>query len=225
MIECFYRKLAAWPQRDTTERKSKYQFKATYADTLKALEYELDRIEATDVILEGLLTSTKMRRDGWPLTDTAFTHPGMRLSWQSNLVGPGELMTDEYETWQANLRAIALTMEALRAVGRWGTMKRRQQYKGLLPSSSPAPNTGTFMSYQQAASYISEMAGGGAGMEASVILASSLSLRAVYRLAARNLHPDKQSGDHEKFVRLETARQMVEEYQSLYGDISKKPGG
>ena len=46
---------------------------------------------------------------------------------------------DKYSNWQANLRAIALSLEALRAEDRYGVTRRAEQYKGwakLLPPNA-----------------------------------------------------------------------------------------
>lgn len=52
--------------------------------------------------------------------------------------GPLTYETAEFATWQDNLRAIALGLEALRAVDRYGISKRGEQYRGwkALPMSS-----------------------------------------------------------------------------------------
>ena len=235
MTDILYRKLTAWPQRDTAERKSRYVFSVGYANTLKQLEDELDKIDATDVVLEGFIPVNKIRRDGWPLSDTPSPHPGLRLSWQSRLVGTGELMTDEYNTWPANLRAIGLTLEALRAVGRYGAMTKKQQYKGLIepppkpapskpapskpdPPKTPAPLTqtlakhidpGPFKSVQRAAQWLSLWT----DWAASDVLSNSVAARSAYNAAALDLHPDT-GGTHELFLRLSEAKALLDSYHS-----------
>lgn len=39
-------------------------------------------------------------------------------------------MTGEYDDWRDNLRAVALSLEALRAVDRYGVSRRGEQYRG-----------------------------------------------------------------------------------------------
>ena len=226
MNKILYRKLDSWPQRNTSERKSRASFRTSYPDTLAHVEYELDRINATDVALDGFVPTTKTRRDGWPLSDTPALHPGLRLSWQSATHGPGELMTDEYETWPANLRAIGLTLEALRAVGRYGAMARKQQYKGLLASPPPAPPpSAARTSPAPAADPSAErllnaarfIARHGGNTSAQTLLLDDTVAAQAYKTAAKNLHPDGQpASENDRFTRLfqqlQTAKTLLDKH-------------
>ena len=53
--------------------------------------------------------------------------------------GPLLFVCGRFTTWQDNLRAIAKTMEALRAVKRWGATQSDEQYTGFraLPAATP----------------------------------------------------------------------------------------
>lgn len=229
MTAIMYRKLDSWPQRSTSDRKSRSQFRTSYPDMLKHIEYEMERIDATDIVLEGFIPVNKIRRDGWPLSDTPAPHPGLRLSWQSQTHGPGELITDEYETWPANLRAVGLTLEALRAVGRYGAMARKQQYKGLVASPKPPPAPSPPAAKPgppkmpaldpaaeralNAARFIARH-GGGAAAE---VLTSLDKLTASYKNAAANLHPDRQPhSERERFTKLfqslQTAKEVMDKH-------------
>ncbi len=55
--------------------------------------------------------------------------PGVRISFESKH-GPLTYATDTHEFWQHNVRGIALGLQALRAVDRYGVTKRGEQYTG-----------------------------------------------------------------------------------------------
>jgi hypothetical protein len=58
--------------------------------------------------------------------------------------GPLEYATDVFDDWQDNVRAIALGLEALRRVDRYGIAKRGEQYRGWkqLEAGGPSPARG-----------------------------------------------------------------------------------
>lgn len=112
-------------------------FKADWSSTLHLLERELEHLGASYAIIELAIPPSGIRLDGWPKAEARASHPGVVLSFDSQ---HGDLRygTDKYPTWQANVRAIALGLEALRKVERYGIAQRAQQYTGWaqLPESS-----------------------------------------------------------------------------------------
>jgi hypothetical protein len=64
-------------------------------------------------------------------------HPGVEISFDSRAHGRQSFATDEYDDWQDNVRAIALSLEALRAVERWGVSKGRQYAGFALLAAGP----------------------------------------------------------------------------------------
>jgi hypothetical protein len=117
------------------ERKG-IQFKASWSKTARDLERELAYLDATDVIVEIAVSAGDIRLDGELRANARPSHPGVRLSFQSKH-GSLSYTCDTYEAayygqmpdWQANVRAIVLTLEALRAVDRYGATKG-EQYAG-----------------------------------------------------------------------------------------------
>lgn len=130
--------LDRWPLPDTPKRKSP-QFKARYDDTLALLEAELGFLGAEGNVVLQVVTrngADDLRRDGALRFHARIEHPGVRLSFDSKH-GPLTYSTDRYETywgntpsWQHNLRAIALSLQALRAVDRYGITRTGEQYRG-----------------------------------------------------------------------------------------------
>lgn len=80
-------------------------------------------------MIQLALDETDIRLDGWPRGNATPRHHGVILAFESKH-GPLKYATARYYPWQANLRAIALGLEALRAVDRYGVTKRGEQYAG-----------------------------------------------------------------------------------------------
>lgn len=132
MIDLRFHPLTEWPAAATpaAQRKSRYSFRARWDSTLELLEIELGHLKATDVIISAALRPEDIRIDGWPRSNAAEPrHPGVILSFASKH-GPLRYLTDRYDGWKANVRAIALGLEALRAVDRYGITERGEQYVG-----------------------------------------------------------------------------------------------
>jgi hypothetical protein len=70
-----------------------------------------------------------LRLDGQPYANTRPRHPGVTVAFKSNH-GPLKYTADKFATWTENLRAIALGLEALRKVDRYGVTSRGEQYAG-----------------------------------------------------------------------------------------------
>lgn len=108
----------------------KNPFKAGWLTTLNLLERELEFLGATYCVIELALDSTELRMDGWPKASAQPRHAGVIISFDSE---HGDLRygTDRYLfDWKTNVRAIALGLEKLRAVERYGIANRGEQYKG-----------------------------------------------------------------------------------------------
>ncbi|WP_165701546.1 hypothetical protein [Crateriforma conspicua] len=61
----------------------------------------------------------------------------MILSFESDSAGGLSFPCDSCDLWQHNVRSIALAMQALRAVDRYGVTRRAEQYRGW--ARLPAP--------------------------------------------------------------------------------------
>ncbi len=120
-----------WTDPVTKGRASQYRFRATWTDTLDLLIGEAEQLGATLVVLQVDCAPGDIRRDGMLYAKARVGFPGVRVSFDSRH-GPLTYATDAYETWQANVRALALALQALRAVDRYGVTRRGQQYTGWL---------------------------------------------------------------------------------------------
>lgn len=177
MIDLRFHPLTEWPAARTpvAQRKSRWSFRAGWNETLALLEDELLKLRATDVVVSAALRSEDIRIDGWPRANASVTYPGVILSFSSKH-GPLRYLTDRYEFWQHNLRAIALGLGALRAVDRYGITERGEQYVGW--KAIPATTT----SRADSKGFLFKIAG-----ETSP---SDLDEKAIYRKALIAAHPD-----------------------------------
>lgn len=206
--------IATWPGPPTRSRQSS-PFRAGWGSTLELLEKELRALQAKDVLLQTFHTENQLRHDGLPYANARTPdNPGVILTFNSKH-GPLSFPCDTYRSWQDNIRAIALAMEALRKVDRYGVTKSDEQYRGwkALPGSGGTSNT---LTAEEAARIVADLAyrvGGGphAYAAAERILRDPAELRARYREAARGAHPDA-GGSTEEFQRLQLAKSILEEH-------------
>jgi hypothetical protein len=126
------------------------QFSASYEVTLDDLRRELDAVGAyrhgSAAVIQVVTPRRNLRRDGMLRAGTKIEVPEVALSFVSDH-GPLTFHCDRYkvrsiaregEPWQHNLRAIVKTMEALRAVERYGAVETGQQYRGFLAIENPS---------------------------------------------------------------------------------------
>lgn len=128
-----------WPGEPTAERKSHPFRKQTshgwmghgvnWSSTIETLERELEQLGADDVLLQMEVTKRDIRNDGWIRADARPKGPGIILTFESKH-GPLSYPCDTFTDWQANVRAVALSLEALRKVDRYGVTRRGEQYSG-----------------------------------------------------------------------------------------------
>lgn len=108
-------------------------FTAEWSSTVTLLSKELRAHGAEQTLLEMDFRTTDLRVDGLPRADRRARSAGVVLSFVANKV-PGRpslrYEVGTYASWQDNIRAIALGLEALRAVDRYGVTRRGEQYRG-----------------------------------------------------------------------------------------------
>lgn len=185
------------------QRRSRSTFKASWPSTLGLLNTELINLGAEAVIIEADFAESDIRLDGLPRANArqpAF--PGIRISFGSKL-GRLAYQTDTCEFWQHNVRSIALGLESLRAVDRYGITAHAEQYTGFkaLPSAAtPGPD-------------LSTVEGALAWLRSEEVLGfvgDGLTPKAAYRQASLRYHPDA-GGDTSMWSRVDTAAQLLKE--------------
>lgn len=179
-------------------RRSHASFRASWSNTQALLDDELDHLDGQRVVLQADFREQDLRVDGMPRANARQPEfPGIKISFDSQH-GPLVYATDTYAFWQHNVRAIALALEALRAVNRYGVTKRAEQYQGwkAIGAGPTAHPDGPVFTRGAAAGWLA--ARGGAGISAAEILAHPDIARRAYKRAALRLHPDT-GGDAAEF--------------------------
>jgi hypothetical protein len=118
-------------------------FTATWTDTRDLLLAEADHLGANLVVVELDLTRDDLRQDGEIRASARLGSGRVRISLDTRH-GAMRYACDRYlparsgnrrgplQAWQANARAIALTLQALRAVDRYGAVHSAEQYRGFM---------------------------------------------------------------------------------------------
>lgn len=200
------RPLGAWTDPVTTKRRSASVFQANWDSTLRLLRFEAEKLGADLIVLQIDVTEADLRRDGMLRTHATVGYPGVVITLNSRH-GPLRYATDAYEqrwqggltSWQANVRAIALSLEALRAVDRYGVTNRGEQYTGWKQLSA-GTSKGGFTSAVEAEAWMRRQVTGDY---------ANATPRDIYRLLVKHYHPDR-GGDPDKWDRLDQARQALD---------------
>lgn len=181
------------------------RFKAGWTATMDLLQRELRHLDAVEpIVIEAGYQPHEIRLDGRPRANAKLSDPAVIVSFGSRL-GPLRYAADTYHEHADNLRAIALTLEHLRAVDRYGVTKRGEQYQGwaaLPPSGEGA------MSADEAEAFIRHHGVPAPDEDDYVREIAKIPLVRFYRRAAKRLHPDV-GGDPAEWAKLDRARQAV----------------
>jgi hypothetical protein len=202
MIDLRFRPLErdAWPGELAGQRS---QFRSSVNDTWKLLEFELRKLQAGNIIVEAGFTLQQLRNDGWPHAGATPKHAGVALYFDSP-EGPLRFPCGTYKSWQANLHAIALTLEKLRAIDRYGVTLTHQQYAGF--KMLPAPDGRSLA--RHAATIVASLA----VRPVDYIMEDRESFRLAYRGAAQKCHPDTSTDREEDWRQLQDAARILESY-------------
>lgn len=145
------RPITTWPGTRTPTYDRRSTFRASFSDTLTLLRRELDALVAERVVLEIAIPpgERNWRNDGRPRAHVRADHPGVVLAFRSiDKARDMRFATDRFVTWQENLRAIALGLEALRKFDRYG-LGDDAQYAGFAQltagGATPSPERGAIL--------------------------------------------------------------------------------
>lgn len=216
--------IKVWPKGwlERGEERSGSPFSSTYQKTLDDLDVELEAVRAVDVVIQVDAAANQIRADGGLRADAKVAHPGVILTVATKSLGTMIYATDRFgrgtrrtsagwawiPAWQQNLRAIALGMEALRKVERYGIAEQGQQYAGYKELGSGIPLGEHVVEETMTIA------------DAAIILADGIwngertpeairpMVEGLFKEQAKRLHPDA-GGDEAPFRRLVMARNLL----------------
>lgn len=195
------RPLGLWGRPVTDPRKPGSRFRVSWEGTIADLEDEVTLLDGGRIVVQVDADATEIRRDGMLRARAKVGFPGVKVSFDSRH-GPLTYATDAYDHWQANVRAIALALEALRAVDRYGVTGSGEQYRGWTAiGSAPAEKT---LSVADAAVALAPWWPG----PGSDLRSSEAAVTAAFRGAARVHHPDA-GGSADAFRLISAARDVL----------------
>src|ERR1700675_3855774 len=84
-------------------------------------------LDAKKLVFQIDVRESEIRLDGLPSARARPNDPAVIVSFDSKH-GPLRYFCDQFTDWQDNIRAIALGLEALRKVERYGITHRGEQY-------------------------------------------------------------------------------------------------
>lgn len=205
--------IGEWPGTLTpwSERKAS-PFSASLGSTLQILGREVYALVDTlaqqnSVELLIAIPASQFRQDGRPYARANAEHPGVILSLDSRH-GHLSYPCDTFRTWQDNLRAVALALEALSKVDRYRVTRHGEQYRGFLAIESTSMPAG-FSTAHAAWAFLMGVATG-AGDVIRVENAERGALVLALRTAQRKSHPDM-GGDPSVFQRVTLAEAKLRE--------------
>lgn len=216
------RPIDQWPGEPTRNRVSA-QFTAEWGDTLETLEREVRALQRyrgdAEVIMQLHLSERDCRLDGGIRANASPSSPGAIISFESKH-GPLRYWADQYDSggymgsrrrmpgWQANVRAIALGLEALRKVERYGIAHRGEQYTGFGALPPGAISLGAHvetMTVEEASALLYGLAGID---HPKGLIPNADQVKYLFNIAAKAHHPDA-GGDADMFRRLVMARNLL----------------
>jgi hypothetical protein len=189
-MEYRFRPLSDWrgPKTAPEDRRSRGAFKASWSATLDLLDRELWMLEAELLVIEADFREQDLRLDGMIRANARpGEFPGVRLAFEAKHLGPLIYQVDSCMFWQHNVRSIALGLEALRSIKRWGIAEHGEQYKGWLAIEPPRDGVPTTTT------------------EAHEVISRFGSVAE----ALRRTHPDH-GGDPEEFRRVLAAKRILQ---------------
>jgi len=189
------------PISDRTPFTGKHQrspFDSPWSRTKQLFLKEVRHLCGTDLVLELDVTERAIRLDGGLYANSRPATPAVRVAFDS-VHGPLTYATDRFTTWQDNVRAIALGLEALRKVDRYGITKRGEQYAGWkqLPAGSGAAPS--HMTRDEAGDLLYRVSG----------LSIYQPPEEAWRRARAVSHPDCNDGDRTVWDQVEQAAKVL----------------
>lgn len=207
-------------------------FKMPYAKMLENLKAEVQRMRARNVAIAMDIGPEHLRRDGSLYADARPRTSRVLLTLDRTVAGAVRQLRFpcwKYMLWQENLHAIALTLEALRAVERHGAVEQDQHLRGFaaLGAGDGAPSAVNTQALalppERAARILVEthptMGASAGGMGIDVLAKAMLdrdasaSMMKLAHESRSHAHPDR-SGNDGLFATVNAAFEVLKAYHS-----------
>lgn len=188
-----------WPgARTPRHQQQRSRFDSTFSKTDELLRSELEKLKAKQVVLQMDIEARDIRLDGQIRANARPKSSAVILSFQSKN-GALSFPCDRFDDWQDNVRAIALSLEALRKVDRYGVTRNNEQYTGWsqLPPPAAQPTSELVADLQ----WLAQLAGCSLSE-----LRSRERLATVIKKAERITHPDA-GGNAADFKRIQKIKE------------------
>lgn len=184
-----------------TGKRTSSRFSARWGDTEALLLREVRALGGRNLVIEVDVTEDGIRLDGRLYANARPASPAVRVAFESRH-GPLSYATDRFPSWQDNVRAIALGLEALRRVDRYAITEHGEQYTGFkaLPAGRAMP--ASHMTRDHALDALHPAAG-------IVVGGGPVDLDALYRRARAAAHPDRNGGDRSRWDLVEEAGRVL----------------
>lgn len=195
-------------------------FKTGHSETLRLLDRELRMVGAIEPLVQLALHEKEFNRNGDPYSGAIPEHPGVIVSFRKKVKRlsagdktefvdvPLSFPCNTFRTWEANLRAIAIAMEDLRRIDRYGVSQGAEQYLGFRALPPPGPDHPEVMTVDAAARLICRMAG--VALDVNKVIADRELFRDLYQGCAKKLHPDAQNHKPDEWAKLQAAKNLIE---------------
>lgn len=214
--EVVYRSLDGWSG-PRTRAPQRSRFDASWEKTWTLLMREASSLGARRVLILLDADATHFRLDGRLRAEAKLRSQAVVVVVDGRH-GPIRLPCDRYDRWQDNIRAIALSLEALRSVDRYGVTRSSEQYRGwtALPPGSAPEAADPWRTVEEAAVFLMRIVDprdatyeDGIDGAARSLLEDPEALSYLWREVVRRTHPD-QGGDAKVMVRANRAKAFID---------------
>lgn len=182
------------------------QFTVKWSQVLDLLEREYLMLNGKHLVIEVDVSERDIRNDGQFRANAKSPSPAVRVAFESKH-GPIIMATDRFtrppwrtstmDDWQHNVYAIALALEALRKVDRYGVSRHGEQYKGYKAIEGAGPDL------EGAREIINNYSG------LDLLIISRMTIHDVFAQARRKTHPDANNGDRAAWDDVEAAGKLL----------------
>lgn len=218
-MDITYRPIVTWPGklRHPHER-ARAPFKSGYSGTLELLARELRMINAETPVVQLAIPESQFTQDGRPYARATPSHPGVIVSFRKPVRGvagvvkiPLSFPADRFTSWESNLRAVAIALEDLRRIDRYGVTQNSEQYTGFRALPPPGPSHDAIATVEDAAAFVGTVGG---PVPYRDVINNPDTYRAAYRRAAAKVHPDA-CGTRGEWDKLAAAKTLLDDHHKL----------